>query len=119
MLVQPFVEGIRGGEFSLVFFDGVYSHAALKQAAPGDWRTAARLGGSNALVKPPASIAAFAHAVMEAVPDTLYARVDVVAEAGRPMLMELELVEPHLFLDLAPWAATTFAKAIAGRLARP
>jgi hypothetical protein len=46
----------------------------------------------------------------------LYARVDVIHdEAGTLRLMELELIEPKLWLSFAPHAVQRFADAIAKR----
>jgi hypothetical protein len=62
---------------------------------------------------PPANLVADAEAVMAAVPgDPVYARVDGVERDGRLMLMELELIEPHLFLGWDPGAAARLAEAI-------
>src|SRR5690606_16980168 len=51
--------------------------------------------------------------------DLLYARVDFVPGPTGPLLMELELVEPSLFLSTDPGAAERAAKAIADALRRP
>jgi hypothetical protein len=66
----------------------------------------------------------FAEAVLGHVADRfgyvpLYARVDMVADAaGDPMLMELEAVEPNLYLDQAPGSAERVAAAIVARVQR-
>ena len=55
---------------------------------------------------------------MELAPDSLvYARVDLIDVDGRPTLMELELIEPDLFLRMAPGSVGRFAAAVAGVLA--
>ena len=117
VLVQPFMESVlREGEWSLVFIDGRYSHAVLNAPAAGDFRVQESHGGSTRLLEPPDALVAEAHAVLGAGPSgTLYARVDGCVEAGRFHLMELELIEPYLFLSAAPGAAARLAAAIAGR----
>jgi len=53
------------------------------------------------------------------VPAPLYARIDLVADgAGRPVVLELELTEPSLFLPQAPEAAATLARAVEAELRR-
>jgi hypothetical protein len=52
-------------------------------------------------------------------PPPLYARIDLVHDAGgRPVVLELELTEPSLFLPQAPEAATSLARAVEAELAR-
>ena len=122
LMVQPFVDAIRThGEWSLVFIDGRHSHAVLKQAAAGEYRVQAEWGGRATHLDPGGARIAAAEAVMRALPfapdDCVYARVDGVEVAGVFRLMELELVEPSLFLDARPGSARDLATAIARRLA--
>jgi glutathione synthase/RimK-type ligase-like ATP-grasp enzyme len=113
-MLQPYVEGIEaGGEWSLVFFGGVFSHAVQKRPKAGDYRVQPDHGGASALATPaPDVIAAAQRVISVAVPDSLYARVDGVEHEGRFRLMELEVVEPELFLRLHPPAATRFAEVL-------
>lgn len=119
MMVQPFIPSVRDyGERSLIFIGGDLSHAARRQPA-----LHLEEGGSAweaTLVQATADEAALAASALEAARfSTLYARVDMVRdETGKIRLMELELVEPSLFLTLAPHAASRFAKAIA-RFTKP
>jgi cell division protein FtsI/penicillin-binding protein 2 len=49
----------------------------------------------------------------------LYARIDLVQDAdGRPVVMELELTEPSLFLPQAPGGAATLVRAVEAELSR-
>ena len=101
-LVQAFVPEIETrGELSLVYLDGDFSHAVRKRAARGDFRVQSDFGGTVEPVAPSAEVHRFGDAVLAAVThEWIYARVDLVeAEAG-PLLMELELIEPDLFLSL-------------------
>ena len=99
-MVQPFVKEIQAeGEWSLVFFGGRYSHCILKTAASGDFRVQHIHGGSVHPQEAPAELQALAQQYVERfAKDCLYARVDVVNIDGRFSLMELELIEPYLYL---------------------
>ena len=117
-LIQPFLpELVSAGEWSLLFFRGRYSHAVLKTPAAGDFRVQEEFGGMVSPVEPPPWVLASARRALEAAGhETLYARVDGVVRRGRFELMELELVEPSLFLASAPGAADRFAAAISAVL---
>ena len=113
-LVQPFVpELLAGGEWSLLYFGGRFSHAVLKRPASGDFRVQEEFGGVVVPARPSAEIVSSAtRALAAAGHPTLYARVDGVVRAGRLEILELELVEPSLFLESSPGAAARFARAL-------
>jgi glutathione synthase/RimK-type ligase-like ATP-grasp enzyme len=117
-LLQEFVPEIATrGEVSLVYIDGVFTHAVVKQARTGDFRVQKDFGGSVDRLDPSPAARAFADRVMAtAGGGTLYARVDLVETARGPLLMELELIEPELYFLLAPEAADRMADAILARL---
>lgn len=117
-LVQPFMpEIVTQGECSLVFFDGEYSHALIKRAKQGDFRVQSDHGGSVDVMQASPELIAQAEKILQALPRTpCYARVDGVIREGQFLLMELELLEPELFLELAPHAATLLAQAIVKRV---
>jgi glutathione synthase/RimK-type ligase-like ATP-grasp enzyme len=119
-LVQPFIPEIQDeGEISFVYIDGRFSHAALKRPAAGDFRVQKEHGGSAELFHPNANLLAQADQIAAIVPqvrNSLYCRIDAVARDGKLVLMELELIEPELFLSLAEGAAEKFADAIVRRL---
>jgi hypothetical protein len=115
MMIQPFLPSVTTtGERSLVYFDGVLSHTILRSPALGE-----DTGEESRLIANAAEEAAFAGRVMQAVSsETLYARVDIARDDADDLcLMELELIEPSLWLDLTPEAPARFATAIARRLA--
>jgi glutathione synthase/RimK-type ligase-like ATP-grasp enzyme len=117
VLVQPFLPEILNGELSLLFFDGVFSHAALKRPKAGDYRVQFQYGGTNEDVEVGEALVAQAHVCIEHCPSLpVYARVDGVVKDGRFLLMELEVFEPLMFLSRHPEAPGRFARAIAGRL---
>jgi glutathione synthase/RimK-type ligase-like ATP-grasp enzyme len=118
-LVQSYMpEVVSGGEWSLVFFGLEYSHAVLKRPRRGDFRVQEHLGGRTTPAEPGPELVGQARAAVAAVGQPLlYARVDGVERDGQLVLMELEIIEPSLFLGLGPGAALRFAKAILRALA--
>ena len=119
-LVQQFVPEIQTrGEISFIYIDSAYSHAVCKRPADGDFRVQQEHGGSAELFDPPYSLLQQAHKIVDLVAEvssSLYCRLDAVEKDGKLVLMELELVEPELYLGLAPGAAERFAGAISRRL---
>lgn len=118
-LVQPFLRSIADeGELSLLFFNGRYSHAARKIPRAGDYRVQVSWGGRFEPAQPTPEQLAIARRVLDAVGHpTLHARVDLVrGNDGAPVLMELEAIEPHLFLAQSEGAADRYAAAIEERL---
>ena len=118
LLVQPFLpEVVADGEHSLLFFDGAFSHAALKRAKPGDYRVQWTHGGTQVPETVPDALVTQARAVLDAAPSPgLYARVDGIVRDGRFVLMELEQIEPYLFFAQAPEAPSRLARALTAHL---
>ncbi len=116
-LVQPMMPHITSeGEFSLIFFGGQFSHAILKTPLSGDFRVQAQFGGTDRRVTPePAALAAALAALAQTPEPAAYARVDLIRDAqGGFALMELELIEPYLWLDHAPDGGRGFVAALGG-----
>ncbi|MEU8968909.1 hypothetical protein AB0D11_06465 [Streptomyces monashensis] len=119
-MVQPYVRGIDvSGERALQFLGGRLLHASRKGAvlAPGTPYDAAKVAHPNlARWEPTEAELAVAERALASVPggpELLYARVDLVdGEDGTPRLMELELVEPNLFLWLHPGSLERVAQTI-------
>lgn len=100
-MVQPFIKEIqKEGEWSFLFFNGKFSHCILKKVKSGDFRVQHIHGGSVHPVKnPPAELLKSAEEYINTFAnDCLYARVDGVVINGKFSLMELELIEPYLYL---------------------
>ena len=114
VMVQPFVPMIASeGEWSLIYIHGRYSDAALKQPRGGGFMVQPEHGGKSEAAIPMSGMLQDAERILAAAPGpTLYARVDGVREGRHFMLMELELLEPHLFFELRPQAAAEFADAL-------
>jgi len=121
VMVQPLVEEIeREGEWSLVYFAGEFSHAVLKRPRSGDFRVQSEHGGTLEPVEPTASVIAAGQRAIAGIPfgdgPPLYARVDGCIVNGGLRLMELEVLEPELFLRCAPEAAGRLAEALIARM---
>lgn len=114
-LVQPFIETIKTeGENSLFFFSGEYSHAIQKIPKAGDFRVQEEHGADIRAIEPPNALLDIAGALFHSLrPLPTYGRGDWVRDAeGRYLLMELELIEPSLYLRTDSGAAARFALAL-------
>ncbi len=120
-LLQPFVPEIESaGEWSLIYFEGRFSHAVRKRGKPGEFRVQTEFGGTEEAGEPAAELRAVAEKALAVAPeDPLYARVDGIETTDGFVVSELELIEPVLFLACSGRAAARFARAVAGRLATP
>jgi glutathione synthase/RimK-type ligase-like ATP-grasp enzyme len=115
IMVQPWLESItETGEWSLLFFGGQLSHALSKVPVAGDFRVQPEHGGIIDTCEAPAGAEEVAIAALSAAPiPAVYARVDLVmGNCGTLQVMELELIEPALWLDRAPDAPALFANAV-------
>jgi glutathione synthase/RimK-type ligase-like ATP-grasp enzyme len=114
-MIQPYLPAVEDeGEVSLIYFGGAFSHAIRKRPKSGDFRVQPEYGADIGAHSPSQDERAAAQAALDAVEeDLLYARVDLVRDLeGRPVLMELELVEPDLYLGFDPAAAERFGGAV-------
>jgi glutathione synthase/RimK-type ligase-like ATP-grasp enzyme len=120
VLVQPYVESIATyGETSLLFFNGELSHAVRKLPGEGDYRIHEHLGGSTQPHEPSdREIEVASRALAQVAERLVYARVDLVQLPDGPAVMELELIEPFLFLASAPGSADRFTDALVIELSR-
>jgi glutathione synthase/RimK-type ligase-like ATP-grasp enzyme len=114
MLVQKFMPEVQQeGEWSLIFFDKKFSHAVIKRPAAKDFRVQNDFGGSAELASPPHFALGQAEKILSLIDEPLlYARVDGVISNNQFLLMELELIEPMLFLADGKDAAERFADSI-------
>jgi len=114
LMIQPFVPSIlEEGEISVVAFDRRPSHAVRKRPRPGDFRVQEEWGGRIEAVPLDADLVETTAACLRALPSpALYARVDLVRHENRLVLMELEVIEPALYLRMDASAPHTFARAI-------
>ena len=115
MMIQPWLTRITdAGEYSLILFDGVLSHCVSKVPKPGDFRVQPEYGSTIVDCPPPDGAEAIARMALAAAPaPATYARVDiVVGNDGELQIIELELIEPALYLDHSPTAGPAFARSI-------
>jgi len=108
-LVQPYLAAVETrGERSLIWIDGELTHAMRK--APrfsGDAEHVERVHDVTAEER---ALALSAVAAVQR--PLLYARVDMVTgDDGKPLLMELELIEPSLYFVQSAHALERFADA--------
>lgn len=118
MIVQPLVEEIsKTGEFSLMLFASEFSYAVVKRPKSGDFRVQEYHGGVTLPSPPPLGAIELAQQALAAAPaEATYARVDIVPDDnGALCIMELELIEPSLFLHHAPDGGATFTRSVLDR----
>jgi glutathione synthase/RimK-type ligase-like ATP-grasp enzyme len=117
-LVQPFLpEFVEPGELSLLYFGDEFSHAVVKRPKAGDFRVQWTHGGSHRRTAVTPAVRGEAERVRAILDETvgagrLYTRIDGVVSQGRFLLVEVELVEPYLFLGEDPDAPERFALAL-------
>lgn len=113
-MVQPFMPNvIEEGEYSLFFFGGNYSHAILKVPARGEFRSQEERGAEIRLVGPEKMLLRRARQALASLSHApLYARIDFVRHEDDFLVMELELIEPSLYLRMDPSAPGLFAAAV-------
>lgn len=103
-LIQPFLPSVKEeGEYSFLYFGGTFSHACVKTAKPGDYRIQSIYGGQEATYQPSADEISMADSILATLEQTpLYARVDLLRGLdGQLALIELEMIEPYLYLPHA------------------
>jgi hypothetical protein len=114
-LVQAFMPAvIDEGEYSLFYFNGRFSHAILKVPAASEFRSQEEHGAEIRFAVPEDLLRERGRQALATVtPAPLYARIDFVrAPGGDFALMELELIEPSLYLRADPAAPDRFARAV-------
>ena len=114
MMVQPFIPSVQEeGEWAFLYFGGKFSHALMKKPAEGEFRCQQQFGGSVHAIQPEASVLESAtEYVTQFAEGCLYARVDGLVIEGTFYLMELELVDPVLFLSIDEEAAERYYVAL-------
>ena len=116
VLVQEFLPEIADGELSLVYFDGIFSHAVRKRPPHGEFRVNSRFGATRSAERPSRAVTEQGAAALRLLPELpLYARVDGVVRDGQLIVIEVEVLEPALFLDFDPGSAERFAAATIAR----
>jgi glutathione synthase/RimK-type ligase-like ATP-grasp enzyme len=118
VLLQEFQADIGPlGETTMTFIDGAFSHAVRRILKPGEWRANPQYGITYERVEVSRDSIETAQAYVDFLPQTpLYARVDGLVRPDGFMLMEMELIDPYLYLEFAPGSADVMARALLQRL---
>jgi glutathione synthase/RimK-type ligase-like ATP-grasp enzyme len=114
LIIQEFIPEVQtDGEWSLLFFNKEFSHSVIKKPKANDFRVQNDFGGSYSTAQPSEMILRQAKKIIQSINSPLlYARVDGVVSKGKFLLMELELIEPTLFLSSSQESHARFAKTI-------
>ena len=118
-MVQPFMKNIIDeGEYSLFFFNGEFSHCVLKKPKENDFRVQEEHGGKFRIVVRNQQQILIAESIINKLSTIpLYARADLVRNAQNEfVLMELELIEPSLYLNTDIQSPERFARAFDSRM---
>ena len=107
-IIQPFIPEIINGEVSLFYFGGLFSHAVIKIAKTGDFRSHSIWGASVLQHNPSMEELNVCDSIFNVIEPVEYARIDLVNTSNGPQVIEVELIEPFLFFDLSPEAAENF-----------
>ncbi len=130
VMVQPYLSDVdAAGETALIYFDGTFSHAIRKSAMLPERTAYALAGGATPLYEaerisartPSDAELAIGEQALAVIRERfggalLYTRVDLLPGPDGPVVIELELTEPSLFLTFHPASADALAAAIVDRL---
>jgi glutathione synthase/RimK-type ligase-like ATP-grasp enzyme len=116
-LAQPYLDEIEEGEWSFVFFGGQFSHVLLKTPKPGDFRVQHYHGGTFSQAATTDTYIDRAKAYVDRFgAGSLYVRVDGVMKENEFYLMELEMIEPYLYLSTADNGYENYYRALTAML---
>jgi len=117
-LIQPFVKEVAEvGEYSLIYFNSIFSHAVLKSPAQKDFRVQHYFGGNIKAFYPDQKLLDSVQDLVDRFcQNSLYVRVDGVLINDVFHLMELEMIEPYLFLAESEGAKKNYKEALERRL---
>ena len=126
-MIQAFLPSVvKEGEYSFLYFGGQFSHGLIKRPKSGDYRIQSLYGGTEETYEPSSQERASAREVLDALDFMpLYPRVDLLrGRDGKLKLIELEMIEPYLYLAHAEGegadnkGAQKLAKALAKKLTK-
>ena len=118
MMVQSFLTNVQiEGEYSLIYFNNVFSHAVIKKPRHGEFRVQHSYGGTSYPVSPSKKLVDDCNKIMNLFKTKLlYARVDGIMVNNKFKLIELELIEPFLFLTSDKLASVYLRDAVIDKL---
>ncbi len=114
-MVQEFQNNIlSSGEIAVMLFGGKYSHSVLKKAKKGDFRVQDDFGGSVEKINPSLEIIQLAEKTIKSLKTIpIYSRVDIIFDNNnRPVISELELIEPELWFRFKEDSAYKLAEIV-------
>lgn len=120
-MVQPFLNNIIDeGEYSLFFFDGKFSHSVIKKPKENDFRVQEEHGGNIQPINASSDMILIAENIIKRLSTIpLYGRVDLVRTKNNEFaLIELELIEPSLYLNKDVDAPLRLSKAFVERFGK-
>ncbi|CAN7771685.1 hypothetical protein LJR245_007567 [Rhizobium leguminosarum] len=119
IIVQTFCPEIFDGELSFIFIGGTYCHSILRKPNAPEFRVHRKYGGFQAVrIDPPDGLVQQAEQILEKLPSIPdYARVDAFQRDGLLICSEIELIDPNLFLHLAPETAKRLAEVVVKKVA--
>lgn len=114
-VIQPFAEEIiKEGEWSFVFFNNEYVHCVLKTPKKGDF-----IVNKRTQIEPPDWMIEEAKKIVKTINlSALKLRVDVIRRGNELRIMEIEMIEPNLYLKYYPGSEKQLAKIISEKLHR-
>lgn len=117
-MIQPFLDGIHQGEYSLFFFANKYGHSIIKVPASEDFRSQEEYGSKIEEIVPEVELLELANTIIEKNldKDFLYCRLDFIKHRGEYYLIELECIEPNLYFSKSVNAANNFVTALITRM---
>ncbi|MCL5991454.1 MAG: hypothetical protein M1419_05070 [Bacteroidetes bacterium] len=117
-LLQKYMKEIETeGEWSNIFFSNGYSYSILKVPQKGDYRVQYNYGGKYYHVQPPETVYQTAKKIADYyIDDCLYVRVDGVVSDSKFYVMEVEMIEPDLYMNIFSDAKQPFVDAIVQKL---
>lgn len=103
-LIQPFLPQIQEtGEYSIIFFNNQFSHAINKLPQKNDFRSQEEYGSLISAWQPDRDCLELCRNILNTIPySQSYARIDLIKDNSGFKLIELELIEPCLFLHYEP-----------------
>ena len=118
VMVQSFLPNVQfEGEYSLIYINNVFSHAIIKKPKHGEFRIHPWYGGTFYPVSPSKKLVDDCNKIMKLFKSKLlYARVDGIIVNDKFKLIELELIEPCLFLKSDKLASIYLRDAIINKL---
>lgn len=117
ILLQRFYPEVKNGEISTIFFNRNFHYSVRKTPMKNDYRVQSTFGGFYEVIHPEKHILeAVKNAAYQFIDNCLYVRVDGLVVDNRFRIMEIELIEPDLYLNIFPDGIPVLANEILKRL---